>query len=419
MYFIKLWCLSFLWYKVSSTIIPVVFYEKKYYNGYSYLFYVNAVEETDTFTCSQCYNAQSSDNIIKLTFKPLSVKVPDGYYIRFYENEPPVSSCHGDLLSFCDGNRCDCDSSHIDLKNGNEVCYIENAPPYGNFCPGESDCSGFFACLTQRNCYSSQVNSFSVHAIPKSKTDKLSNTYPVGTLGVFISLDICLFWNTGTVQFTKPISWVELDNAIDNEIKENRHKRNLDPYHAEYRFFRTVLYIFCEDKVVNTFVRRVRQSENRNYIISFQFLYSNTDTFLGIRKDPHRSYYYNVIYAIMVRLMRMSEITDMSDYDRNNYRDILERLHSLVSQIINRRTSNQRWNISSEDCLHDDVLDLYKLFRYSLKMTHDWVSLRAISNDHVNQISNLLEETRNNTASPQLVRALLLGIENPIVQTKG
>lgn len=419
MYFIKLLCLSFLWYRVSSTIIPVVFYEQKYYNGYSYLFYVNAVEETDTFTCSQCYDAHDSGNQIKLTFKPLSVKVPDGYYIRFYENEPPVSSCHGDLLSFCDGNHCDCNSSHIDLKNGNQACYIENVPPQGNFCPGESDCSGFFACLTQRNCYSSQVNSFSVHAIPKSKTDKLSNTYPVGELGVFISLDICLFWNTGTVQLTKPISWLELNNRIDNEIKKTRHKRNLDPYHAEYRFFRTVLDIFCDNEIVGTFVSRVRGSERNNYIINFEFLYDDTDSFLGISRDPHRSYYYNIIYAIMVRLMRMSEISFITVDDRNNYRNILEQLHNLVSQIINRRTSNQRWNISCEDCRHDDVLDLYKLLRYSLKMTYDSVSLRAISNDHANQISNLLEETRNNTASPQLVRALLLGIENPIVQTKG
>lgn len=393
---------------IYCTKVSITFYDDYYYHGNAFTFSVNAINSEDDFHCDSCYMPTNVDNI-KLD-SPSSIDVPEGYYIRFYER----IDCIGGFLSFCRSD-CICESSHIDLKGSNTVCYLEKAVK--NYCPGNSDCEGFFNCLTQRNCYGSgYIKAFSVHKIPSDANKPLSNTYPVGFFGVFIDLGICLPWNIGSIQPSDAIPAPEkcLIDTNDNicslsDANKNTRRKRGPGNRNEHQLNEAQVFImfmgFIIENVIRQFIKptyidytmkilnqektlqdvlRVNDGicENRDQqssrVINFNFMYdSDTGRVLNQFVENFLNLTPAQQYAELINLMINAFKNNLPITDLNKIQEFRRKINAVI---INRQRDISRYK---------DKLD--KIIKQSNSCAEK-IKTMSKSQDSHNRVLKLWEE---------------------------
>lgn len=289
--------------------------------------------------CDVCYNVNFEQTL------PASISIPEGYYIRLYENY----RCKGDFVSFANKN-AECRSSHLDLYEENSGCYISNS--WGkNFCPNGkwSWTSGFLGHDILR-CTKSGLWSYSVHEMPKNK--EISATYPHGIFGSWIGKS-CPYLEYDQSMRPMPDDQRE---KLENMFNSYRKKRSLDPKKAELSCWCILLYYMnamsVDDTLTQLNIIYEELNINPNYLISWTGL-KQDNKFFGIPPITYWNDYQNLVYSSVIRLYKHKNI-----FLPNEGRHLLPYVSAVVNH---RRYQQSRISINNQDVGHIRVLLLWEI----------------------------------------------------------
>ncbi|CAI6367848.1 unnamed protein product [Macrosiphum euphorbiae] len=275
---------------------PITFYKDLYYKGESRTMAVS-VGTPEGSPCESCYNFIGDvANLLKFR-RPGSIEVPPDHYIRLYEN----FNCHGHHMTFC-GTACDCNSSHIDLSDNNQNCYVKNISR--QFCPIDT----VFYTMFENDDHSG-LYSFSVHKRPE-EGQILSLEYPGSVSGKCLSFEKCtandILRRRSTTNELPTCSW---------EVKENNYMEG----GGEYCFWRRWLVAMHYGNYLLQFTRTVNNNNDKiisNQLVTNWSFLAPYGNFFGVQ-PRYDDNYSNVLYAVLFKSITNSVPREHKEALRN------------------------------------------------------------------------------------------------------